>query len=385
METMSFRSNTSTDIIRTNTNYKNQQNNNTNNNNENSFENIIRKSNIDIVKNKIGSSKINNIFSLLHKRQSIQTTKPLLDIENITNSDDFNNNACYIINSTKEFETQNNNDVSLSIINEIGELLTKEFPNENDIIEKSISDILEETNKKVKDNKSLINLVGQLKYLKLDIIDTKTKCLAFWLNCFNYLILFAIFYKKWNINGEKKWKKFFKNVKFNIGGKYFCFNDMQYILFKKPSFISCTYKTPDEIKKLNIEKISGDKKYDEYMNLIPFILYLPIKKFLYPSLYNYDNIEKQINLRINNYINKYIYIDGKNHLCCNELLLKYESNIFGKGLKKYETNFKPEIYNNIKEKKYKKIDTQKIAWKLNFDNLIENCNKNDEKNNETNE
>ena len=374
METISFRKSVTNSIFHNNINK--QDNNNTINtantiNNEKTFENLIRKSNVDIIKPKIGSSKMNNIFSILHKRQSIQIAKNSLDVENITNNGDFDTNTLYVINSKKEFDSINNNDISISIINQIGELLTKEFPTENDFNSNTTFEILEGAHKRVIENNSLIKLIGQLKYIKLDIIDTKTKCLSFWLNCFNYLILFTIFYKKWNINGEKKWKKFFKNVKFDIGGKEFSFNDMQYIIFKKPYFISSTYKAPDEIKKFNIEKIKGDKKFDEYSKLIPFILYLPIKKFLYPSLYNYESFEKQINERINNYINKYIYIDEKNLLCCSELLLKYETNIFGKGMKKYESNFQPEIYNNIKNKKYKKIEAQKIIWKLDFNYLIE--------------
>ena len=363
METMSFRNNTSSNIIRTNTNYNKQIN--------NTISSIdLRKSNVDIVKNKVSSSKLNNIFSNLHKRNSLQTNKILLE-ENI-NGDDFNIYACYIINSIKEFDTPKEGEIPLSIIYEIGELLMKDFPNDNDLKTKNVSDIIEETHNKVKENKPLIKMVGQLRYLKIEKINTKDKCMAFWLNCFNYLLLFAIFYKKWNIDGEKIWKKFFKNVKFDIGGKNYSFNDIQYIIFKKPSFISSSYKAPDEIKNLNIDKINGDKKFDDYEKLIPFVLYLPLKNFLYPSLFTFDNIEKQVKERINKYINKLVWFDDKNHLCCSELLLKYESNIFGRGIKKYESYFNPVVYNKIKDKKYKKLNNQKIMWKLNFDSLIEN-------------
>ena len=351
METMSFRNNTSSNIARTNTNYNKQI--------TNTLSSIdLRKSNVDIVKNKVSSSKLNNIFSNLHKRNSLQTNKLFPD-ENFI-GDDFKIYANFAINSNKEFDTPNEGDIPLSIINEIGELLMKDFPNENDLKTKNVSDIIEETHNKVKENKTLIKMVGQLKYLKIEMINTKDKCLAFWLNCFNYLLLFAIFYKKWNIDGEKVWKKFFKNVKFNIGGKNYSFNDIQYIIFKKPSFISSSYKAPDEIKQLNIDKISGEKKFDDYEKLIPFVLYLPIKNFLYPSLFTFDNIEKQVKERINKYINKLIWFDNKNHLCCSELLLKYES------------YFNQVVYNKIKDKKYKKLNNQKIMWKLNFDSLIEN-------------
>ena len=364
-EMISYRNNTIDNIIRTNTNTKIKNNNNNN-------ENILRKSNIDLIKR---NTKI-NIFSLLHKRQSIQTHKLHFDLDE--NSEDFNTNIQYLINKKPEFESENNNDnISLTIINEIGELLTKDFPTESDLNKKNILDILEETHNKVIENKSLIKLVGQLKYLKLDLINTKEKCLAFWLNCFNYLILFTIFYRKWYIDGEKKWKKFFTNVRFDIGGKYFSFNDMQYIIFKKPTFFSSTYKPSDDMKKLNIEKINGNEKFNDNIKIIPFIIFLPIKKFLSPSLYNEGNIEKEINIRITNYIDKYIYIDDKKHLCCSELLLKYDSNIFGKGLKKYESFFTSDKYNFIKDKKYKKINSQKISWDLNLNYLIEKKNNDD--------
>ena len=377
IEMMSFRNNTSGNINRTSTNYNNNSNSNTGTNNEineNNYDLAFRKSNVDVVKNKlISSSKKNSLLSLLHKRQSIQANKPLFDIENEpnNNSGDFNINSLYVINTTSEFKSLNENNISLFIINEIGDLLTKDFPNEKDLSEKNVNDILENTHNKVKDNKDLIKLIGQLKYLKLDLINSKIKCLSFWLNCYNYLILFVIFYRKWNINEEKKWKKFFRNVKFNIGGINFSFNDMEYIIFKKASFFSSTYKPPEYIRKLNIEKIEGDKKFDDYIKNIPFLLFLPIKKFLSPSLYDETNFEKQINMRIEKYLNKFVYFDEKKHLVCSELLLKYESNIFGKSLKKYESYFNPDIFIMIKEKKYKKVDSQKISWNLNFDYLIE--------------
>ena len=148
-------------------------------------------------------------MSLLNKRQSIQTPKTVLDIanENSRISDDFYTNSSYCINSTSEFKSTNNDNISPLIINEIGELLIKEFIKEtkNDA---NITEFWAKIHNKIKENKDLINLVGQLKYLKIDLINTKIKCFSFWLNCFNYLILFAIFYRKWDINGEKKWKQF---------------------------------------------------------------------------------------------------------------------------------------------------------------------------------
>lgn len=49
-------------------------------------------------------------------------------------------------------------------------MLIKNFPNGKDFGEKNINVILEGTPNKVKENKELIKLVGQLKYLKLELI-----------------------------------------------------------------------------------------------------------------------------------------------------------------------------------------------------------------------
>ena len=130
MEMMSFRNNTSGNIARTNTNYKNNNNNNAN---ENNYDPNLRKSNIDMLKNKISSSKMINLFSLLHKRQSIQNSKSMIEaaIEN-PNIDDFNINYSYIINSTSDFNASNDNNITPLIINDIADLLSKDFPTEKD-------------------------------------------------------------------------------------------------------------------------------------------------------------------------------------------------------------------------------------------------------------
>ena len=197
-EMKSYRS--TTNINRTSTNYEppsseNIINNDNENDNNNDISNLMRKSNVEIFKNKNKIGSKNNLLSLLHKRQSIQTPKSVLDFvnDNLSNTDDFNINSCYVINSTSEFKSTNNNNISPSIINEIGDLLMKDFPKEHLNSEINITDILEEIHNKIKDNKVLLNLVGQLKFLKIELINTKIKCLAFWLNCFNYLIIFTIF------------------------------------------------------------------------------------------------------------------------------------------------------------------------------------------------
>ena len=101
-----------------------------------------------------------------------------------------------------------------------------------------MQNILDEMNKNIIENKNIINLVSQLKYLELKEFISLKQRMSFWLNCFNYLVLFTIFYKKWNINTYEEWKYFLRNVKYNINGDAYSFNDIQYLIFNKVLFFS---------------------------------------------------------------------------------------------------------------------------------------------------
>ena len=317
-------------------------------------EDYTRRSESNIIKNKI---KINFIDEN-YKRQTIQNNikKDFIEDKNKNNK---------IIKEEKD---------PLLIINEIGELINQEIINEEinnfNIIGKNSNEILEEMHLIFIKHEKLKELISDLKYINLNSINTKKRCFIFWLNCFNFLIIYIIFIEKLNLNEEKSWKQFFNTLYLNIGGKIFSFNDIQCILFKKPNFLSSTYKPNDFIKKLNIDKIKGELKLEEKDKIIPFILYLPIKGFLKPILFNEKNIEIDINKRMKEYFDKYIVFDKNNYLWYNDLILKFYSNIFGKEINKYEKFFKPELFKVIKNRKYKQTNPKKLEWQLNFDNLI---------------
>jgi hypothetical protein len=263
------------------------------------------------------------------------------------------------------------NEISTKLINDIGEIINKELSIfKTNFAGKNNNEILEEMNSRFKSNETLKNLIDNLKYIDLKKIDNKKKCFSFWINCFNYLIIYRIFIEKLNLTDEKKWKAFFNTECFNIGGTNFSSNDFQYILFNKSYFISSAYKPKDQAKKLSLEQKAGELKLDEKEKLIPFILYLPIQSFLKPSLTSEENIENDVNKRIKDYLNQYVTIDKKNYLCCSDFLVKCNAYIFGKEFKKYENFFNPNLLDIIKNKKYKKVSQQKISWQLNFDNLI---------------
>ena len=91
-----------------------------------------------------------------------------------------------IINTEKEFETDKKEKVNLNLIQNIAEEINNLIPKLKDININSMQNILDEMNKNIIENKNIINLVSQLKYLDLKEFVSLKQRMAFWLNCFNY-------------------------------------------------------------------------------------------------------------------------------------------------------------------------------------------------------
>ena len=91
----------------------------------------------------------------------------------------------YIINNEKEFESIQEENINLNIIQTIGEEIDGLILKVKDIKTKSIIFILEEMNRKIMENKKIIKLVSQLKYVKLKNINSLKQRMSFWLNCFH--------------------------------------------------------------------------------------------------------------------------------------------------------------------------------------------------------
>ena len=282
----------------------------------------------------------------------------------------FNYLYSYSINSTEEFECKNENKdwtIIKNIAQEISNILPKKQGNNI-----TLQNILEETHSKLIENKKLLNLIGQLKNLDLGKICSLNDRICFWLNCFNYLILFTMFYKKWKINNERDWTYFFENVKFLIGGNYYTFNDMQYILFKKILFFPNTYKGNDNLKKIRVSKADDGKNLEKKYSLIynPFLVYLPIKGFIKPIIFDENQLESQFNQRTKDYLNTFIYFDAKNNgIIIPKLLNDYYPKFINGEIKAYQSFINPQIYNLFKEKKTKYL-LNKFEWKLYFDSLF---------------
>ena len=293
----------------------------------------------------------------------------------VSQNPDFNYFITYYINNEPDFNIQKNKNqiiINEEIIYNISKEILLILPSKKEI--NNNKEVIIEANKKLIQNKKLFELIGLLKYYPIEkLLVTSKQRLCFWINSFNFLILFTIFYKKWIINSKDDWKYFFKNVIYIIGGKKYSFNDMQYVLFKRPLFFTSSYKENNELKKLRVDKADDSKNLEKKYPLInnPFVIYLPTKEFLKPIIFNENELEIQMNKRIEEYLDKYIYVDESKNIILPELLTNYNSRFLYKEYKKYQQILKEDIYSLIKEKKYKRNVILNLEFKLDFDNLLE--------------
>ena len=191
------------------------------------------------------------------------------------------------------------------------------------------------------------------------------------------MILFTIFYKKWNINSEEDWKSFLRNVKYNIGGDIFSFNDIQYLIYQKSLFFeSSDIQINDNIKNYRIHKSEDAKNIEKKIPLLynPFMISLPIKGFNKPIIYEECQFEIQIKKTISDYFLNFLRIDYDKNIHYYELLTEYCPNFFNKELKKFQIFIIPTIYNFIKDKKYKIAIKKKFEWELDFGTFFDNFN-----------
>ena len=326
----------------------------------------------NMIKDKISPEKKNekellelkpiNMNEILSKNETIkvddisqissENEKPKInDSKEISN--EFNNLISYAINTTPEFDCNNDNlDWKLIIL--LAKEINSIIPQRKDIYKNSIQTFLDDVHQKLMENKKIFTLIGQLRYIDPSKIKLLKERMCFWLNCFNYLMLFTFFYKKWNIT-EKDWKFFFKNVKYYIGDNYYSFHDMLYMLYKKILFFPSSYKNNDNLKKYRVNKAEDAKNIEKKYPLLynPFMIYIPIKGFLQPTIFDDGQIEKQFNQRIKDYFFNFIIVDYQKNIILPELLINYIPNFLDKEYKKFQNFIEPAVFEFIKEKKFK--------------------------------
>ena len=272
-----------------------------------------------------------------------------------------------IINSTSLFKPDCKS-YSPHILDEFCSLLTNCFPTKDNIKMENVHNILDIVYYKV-NIPPLRELLGELKMIKLSSLETEKDKLCFWLNAFNYLTLHAIFHLKLNMNNKDIWKNFFSNIKYNIGGYNFSFEDMLYIIFKKNIFFpNNAYNPRDYVKKyaLNITKEKNIK------DITPFLLYLPNKSFFKPIIYQESCLDEEIMKRTINFLLCFIrWSENEESIHIDEILLITDPTFLNKGIKNYKNLINERIYKVIEGKKYKKMSVRPMKWELSFDYLLE--------------
>ena len=326
------------------------------------------------------SSRLQDLFNFfenkLFEKKIVKNNGTSNKIKTINQNKDFNYFISYYINNEPDFNiknVQNHVFIEENIIQNISKEILSILPYKKEVNIKINEEIITSGNKRLIQNKKLFELIGLLKIYSPEKLQTCKQRICFWVNCFNFLIIFTIFYKKWIINTKDDWKYFFQNVIYTIGGKKYTFNDMQYILFKRPLFFTSNYKSNDEIKKLRVDKADDFKNIEKKFALInsPFMIYLPTKEFLKPIIFYENGLENQINNRTSEYLNKYIYKDEANNIILPELLTDYSTRFLYKEYKKYQYLLNGNLYNLINDKKYKKNIILSLEFKLDFDNILE--------------
>ena len=356
-----------------NHNNNNNKNNTSNNNNDNqrslTLNNSILKSSttrspFSIANVNIERAKSLNQTFINNRLQSTTTSSISLKDEN----EDFMKNEI-IINSSKNniFEVHGYPNLDF-YISTLPTLIIKSMPSTEDIISKKNEELIEETNLKMQ-NSGIIEIISELRLFEPDKLKTIRKRVCFWVNVFNSLFLFTIFYKKIQLNDKREWKKFFQNIYFNIGGNCYSFNDIQYILFNKVIFISNDYSPEKYVKDCSIKALR--KKYsnlnidDVYISY--FSLFIPNKSVLNFKIYSLDNINEEMKNKDVEFFNHFLEIDSTNNIIIPEFIFNVENKFLEDNiLEKYKFSIKNNIFNTLKVKNYKQIIKTTINWKLDF-------------------
>ena len=262
--------------------------------------------------------------------------------------------------------------LSWNIIRELSQLIELSLPDAVCTQTKAAELLLEETHDKMTSS-AVIELVSELKKIKLQTLTKSKHRVVFWVNCFNYLLLFSIFYHKWHLHNETEWRYFFANVHFNIGGYDFSFNDMQYILFDKILFFNNSYRPSNHVKEMTVSTAmraekESKRKY-EAIDISYFCLYLPTKELPGPKIITKEECDCQMLYCSTNYFNGFLYVDSFDNLLIPELVLMVEPQFLGKNLEKYKGCLGSDIYELIENKAYKETIKTKISWELNFEYL----------------
>ena len=205
--------------------------------------------------------------------------------------------------------------------------------------------------------------VIDLKYL-LNINDEHKIC--FWLNIFNFLMVFAVIYRKEILLTYYEWHKFKKNAYFNIGGINFSLYEIETNILRNNYMAKKLFSEIIDFPKgdsRNKFKIEYDIRY------LNFAISEPMTSSFKLQLYFPHTIEKQILKNTIDYFNSRIIIDGKNILVKIPEYLSWVDDNFLENLNYYKPVINNDVFDFIR-KNQDKVEFIKHDWSLNFSDSI---------------
>ena len=211
------------------------------------------------------------------------------------------------------------------------------------------------------------DLVSELQAIKLGGILKNDKFKScFWINCYNFLTIFAIIYKKEVVLTYYEWYKFLKNSFFNIGGYEISLYEIENCILRSTSTSFILYgeaiSFPKEDKR-NELKILFPNKY------IEFCIYVPTKSSPNLQIYFPNTLNKQITRNTIDYFNAGITVDIDKCIVNVPEYLMWIDDKFLERIDKYSEVCSKEFLNFLK--KYKnKVNYVKHDFTLNFENSV---------------
>ena len=216
--------------------------------------------------------------------------------------------------------------------------------------------------KNIKDLVAELQVID-LKYL-LNVKDNHKT--SFWLNILNFLVIFAIIYRKENILTNYEWHKLKKNSYFNIGGFNFSLQEIEMNIIGNKNKSKTFYEEMTSFPRgdsRNKFKIDNPAKY------VNFGIFEPMNYSFKLQIYFPQTIENQILKNAIDYFSSTIIFDGNNILVkIPEYILWVDDN-FLENLDFYKPIISDDIFDFMNKNK-DKVEFIKHDWSLNFSHSV---------------
>ena len=194
----------------------------------------------------------------------------------------------------------------------------------------------------------------------------KNHLICFWLNCYNFLTIYAIIYKKEVLRTYYEWYKFLKNTFFNIGGFELSLYEIENCLLRSQLATEVLYGETFDFAK-------GDKRKELKMKELPefvqFCMSIPTKTAPNLQIYFPNRIDKQIAWNVRDYFNRSIKVDVEKGVMDVQEYVVWVDDMFLEDVEKYAKVCTRNFIRMVK--KYgKAVSVVKFEWEMWFGNCV---------------